>query len=78
MIRRKLLLVAIATLPLIALSLYFVNARSSNRPDGYSRIDGYVHVEPGQATCAALIPSCGYCAGEVIEKECYVKKPESN
>lgn len=37
-------------------------------------VKGYSHVEPGTVTCQAVMPECGYCPGEVREKQCFVKR----
>ncbi len=37
-------------------------------------VENYRYIEPGENTCLALSPECGYCAGEVIEKKCYEEK----
>ncbi len=38
------------------------------------QIKDYRHVESGQVTCNALVPECGYCNGEVVDKKCYEKE----
>ena len=36
------------------------------------KVTRYVYSETGENVCLALDPSCGYCPGEVRNKECYV------
>ena len=47
---------------------------STKVPAGYVKVQSYIHVEPGDATCAADTPSCGVCGpeGKIIDKQCYV------
>lgn len=47
--------------------------RTGERP---IRIVGYNHIEDGGIACAAIMPACGTCYGEVIDKECYVTQEE--
>lgn len=37
-------------------------------------VEGYKYVEPGKATCQAIVPECGYCPGEIVDKNCYAEK----
>lgn len=44
-------------------------------PDGYVRVNSYVYIEEGSASCAANSPTCGVCpGGKVVDKQCYVPK----
>lgn len=38
------------------------------------KVKGFKYREPGQASCLVdQAPECGYCAGEIIDKNCYVE-----
>ena len=37
-------------------------------------VKDFEYREPGQASCLVdQAPECGYCAGEIIDKNCYVE-----
>lgn len=37
-------------------------------------VKSFHYVEPGENTCLALSPECGYCPGETVGKLCYADK----
>jgi endonuclease III len=75
---KKALAVILLVIILVAgAALYISRNNSNSAPKGYRKVNSYMHVEPGQITCQALLPECGYCPGDVIEKSCYVKDTES-
>ena len=59
----------------ISVGLIFIAALTFARkmPDT-GQVEEFQYVEPGQATCLALIPECGHCPGEIIDKKCYMTK----
>lgn len=63
---------------IIALFLtVFMFAKSDSLP--LQKVKGYSYIEPGEPQCRALSPQCGYCAGKVIGKDCWVwSKNEAN
>lgn len=78
--KKKTIGLACVILLIAATSLYFfVFAKSSGAPDGhrpevpagYQKVSSFRYVEPGQNTCQAVTPECGYCPGKIIDKACY-------
>ena len=43
------------------------------RDDEWRKVEGYLHVRPGDIACQALVPWCGWCPGEVRGEECFVR-----
>lgn len=39
---------------------------------GLVKVKDYRHYEGSGPVCQAFSPECGYCPGEVINKQCYV------
>ena len=70
-------LILLGAIVLVSIAAAIGN-RSSNVPDGYELVKDYRHVEADSTTCSALMPQCGYCPGEVIDKACYVKTIDEN
>lgn len=68
-------LILFAGIVLVGLVLLFNPTRETltNHGKTWQRVEGFVYVEPGQGTCLALSPQCGYCPGEVIARQCFVQ-----
>jgi hypothetical protein len=75
--KNTLLAVLLVITVIIGATLLIVKKENDNAnssvPKGYVELKSYNHVEFGQMTCMAVIPECGICPGEVIDKKCYVK-----
>lgn len=72
---KKVLLVFTVGVMVLVGSIFYVATRAEPDPlEGYTKVDEYV--EPEQATCDTVMPSCGYCPGEIIDKSCYIKSVE--
>ena len=57
----------------IALIVIAINFLTRHEPDyGLIEVTDYVYVPPGEVSCDALIPECGYCPGEVTNNRCYI------
>jgi flagellar basal body-associated protein FliL len=54
--------------------ILFLKSSSSNAPQGYKKVKDFQYAEPSASTCLALSAECGYCSGEIINKECYIKE----
>ncbi len=65
------------TLVSISLLIVYTLHESQAPPDRIEnkvRVKGFEYREPGQASCLVdQAPECGYCAGEIIDKNCYVE-----
>jgi hypothetical protein len=73
--KKKVIVIAIGLLLIVAgaavIKMYVLkDAKMVNGKTVYE-VEDYRHVEFGQVTCHALVPECGYCPGEVIDKKCY-------
>ena len=73
---KVLIAVVVCILLIGAVVLFTQKTDPDGIPKGYVKVESYVHVEEGDATCLANIPSCGICEpeGKVIDKKCYVPK----
>jgi hypothetical protein len=71
---KKKALVFVIILIFAVLTVGLLKNRNSQPTSGLTRIENYSHIEKGHAACDALMPECGLCIGEVIDKECYVDK----
>lgn len=72
---------ALAVVATIVLLLIKSSSGSSQTPGTITRdgktlymVKSFHYVEPGQITCQAIMPECGYCPGEVVDKLCYAEK----
>lgn len=76
MSKKKVGILLIAVGAAVCLGLvYMVSIQNANpRTANLTKVESYRHIEPGQVACTALLPECGLCPGEVINKECYVDK----
>ncbi len=74
---RSLLIIVIL---FVAIVVGYVAYSYSKPPDGMVILGGYEHIydENGLGFgCQALIPQCGYCPGEIKNKNCYVTPEEA-
>ncbi len=55
---------------------YLLLSREAPPKPGLVKIDSYQYVGPEGISCMAVMPECGECYGEVIEKECWVNPDE--
>lgn len=69
----KIMVIIFVVLGIFAACIVLVYGNNAKTKAGMTKVKDYNHVAEGEVTCMALTPECGYCPGEVIDKECYVK-----
>lgn len=75
--RNKLIIIGIVV-ALSGLTVFVVaKGRAQNaRQSGLVEVRNYYHPGDDGITCMAVMPECGVCYGEVIDKKCFVKPDE--